>query len=137
MALRGMRILLEQRNCRHDHAGCAVSALQGILAKKCLLDRMELVAFCQTFNCRYLLLPDRGRFGCAGPLRLAVNQYGTGPTLAFAASVFRPGEIEMLTQHAEERSLRVGVNGEILSVNDKAETAHSITTSEGWERTFR
>jgi hypothetical protein len=124
-----MKILLEQRDCRHDHPGSAVSALQGFFVEKGLLHGVKLIAVRQTFNRSNLLLPNRGRFGDAGPLRFAANQHSTGAALAFATSVLCTGEIQLLAENAEERGLGIGFNGDGSSVHDKAKTAHSTTKS--------
>ena len=129
--------MLEQRNRRHDHAGSAVTALQGIFVEKGLLHGVKLIALRQTFNCGDLLLRDRGCFGYARPLRFAVNQYGAGAALAFAASILRTSQIEVLAQNTEERGLGIGINRKGASVYDQAETAHSNTTMWDFERPFR
>jgi hypothetical protein len=129
LAFRRTRILFEQRNCRHDHARSAVAALQGIFVEKGLLNGVKLIAFRQTFYRRDLLLCDSCCFGYARPLRFAVDQYGAGAALAFAASVFCAGQIEIIAENTKQRGLGIGINREGTSVYNQAETAHSNTTS--------
>ena len=45
-----MRILAEQANDPHDHAGRAVTALGGTLSQESLLDRVQLAAFGESFD---------------------------------------------------------------------------------------
>ena len=48
--LRGLRILLQQRDRRQDHARHAVAALHGPFGDECLLNRVQGIALGQPFD---------------------------------------------------------------------------------------
>ena len=48
---------------------------------------------------------------------LPVDEHGARATLRFTTTVFRTREIEIVAQYAEQRRLRVDVNGNLLSVD--------------------
>ena len=53
----------------------------------------------------------------AGANRIAVDQDGTGPALAFAAAELRAGESEVLAENLEQRAPRIGGDAPGFSVH--------------------
>ena len=53
----------------------------------------------------------RAHAGDAGAGRLAVEQHRAGAAAAFPAAVLAAGQVEVVAQDAEQRALRVGVQG--------------------------
>jgi hypothetical protein len=87
-------IFLQQRDAADDHSGSAVGALKRALIEKSLLNGMELAVLLEAFN------SDDG-FSCrvadrklAGTPRRAIQKYGAGAALPFAATVFGSGQAE-------------------------------------------
>src|SRR5262249_41489793 len=70
---------------------------------------MQLAVTFQTFN------GDNGLAGtiadghAAGSNRLAVDQHGARPALAFPAAVFAAGQAKIIAQNAEQRARRISV----------------------------
>src|SRR5439155_23628752 len=91
----------------HDLSGCAIAALEGISLDEGRLQRVELVACCQTLDGGNLApFHERGereaRFHT-----LAVHQHRAGAALAEAAAFLRSCKMQMLTESIEERGSRI------------------------------
>src|SRR5262245_2843629 len=115
----GLRLLLEQRRHRHDHAGLAVAALRHVMLDPRLLHRVQRAVLGEPFDGRDLLavgLADRQR-ARAHCLPVDVNRAGSA--LRDAAAVLGSGHAELLADHPQERGVRLDVDLMLLSVDGK------------------
>ena len=87
--------------------------------EKCLLQRMQPPVLLQPFDRRDFFLADFANLREAGVRWRAVDQHRARAALAFAASVFCAGQLEVVPQHAEQAALRVGLHAKPLIVNVK------------------
>ena len=86
----------KQSGALHDHARGAITALHGLAVHKRLLQRMQTLSIRQTFNRRDLFAADRTHRSQAGSMRHSVDQNSASAALAFAASVFRARQVELV-----------------------------------------
>jgi hypothetical protein len=63
----------------------------------------------------------------AGPLGFPVHQHRARTALAGAAAVLRPGQIEILTQHVQQRAPRREVDGTLVAIHQQS--PHHSTVS--------
>jgi len=93
--LAGIGIFLKERDAADNHSRRAVRTLKRTLIEECLLHGMKLAALFEAFN------GDDGFPGgivngeLARTPRRAIQKYGAGTALPFAATVFRSGEAEL------------------------------------------
>ena len=92
----------EEADRRHDLAGRAVPALEGVVADEGLLHRMQPVPLHQTFDRCDPFVGHRAHLGDAGASRITVHQHGARATLAFATSILASGQIELIAQNAQQ-----------------------------------
>jgi hypothetical protein len=97
-----MWAVLEELRGSHQHAGRANSALRATVAKKRFLQRMQFSVESQAF---YGL--DVGSFSLhhwnqTAVHKLAVHADGTRAALAFTASFFGSGQMQIFPQNVEE-----------------------------------
>src|SRR6185295_16201362 len=98
---------VQQRFCRHDHAGGAVAALKGKFIDERLLQRMErAVGLLQAFDGRDVFAARLVRQVRAGADRRAVDQYGASTANLDFAGNFGAIEIWRITQNLSESFLR-------------------------------
>ena len=117
----GGGILLQRPDHADDHAGRAITALECVLRQKRLLHRMQLVAVRQPLNRHHLLLVHVAD-GCdAGSLAHTVDQHRAGAALPLAAAELRPGQLQILAQHFEQRPVRIGGDGPGFPVQGEAD----------------
>src|ERR1700746_1841103 len=96
LRLAGIGIFLKERDAADNHSRRAVGTLKRASIKKCLLHGMKQAALFEAFN------GDDGFPGgvvdgeLARTPRRAIQKYGAGTALPFAATVFRSGEAELL-----------------------------------------
>src|SRR5215204_6265731 len=100
----GIRVLRQQVDGGHDHAGRAEPALETVLLPERGLHRVELIAVSEALD-RLDLRPVRldGEHG-ARLDRPAVDMDGAGAALAGVAADMRPGQVEVLPQRLDEES---------------------------------
>src|SRR5262249_29818957 len=100
-------VLLQEGARGDDHAGRAVAALRGLLGDEGGLDRIGALGRAQAFDRRDgpRLHGARGRD--ARPGSAPVDQDGAGAALREAAAEVGPGEPEVVSEHIEERRLRI------------------------------
>jgi hypothetical protein len=103
----------EQAFHRHDHAGGAETALEGLMLEKSLLYRIELAVSGETLDGRDLFVLDIARQSEAGTDRLAVDENGTGATDADAATFNRSFKFKIIAQKLQKRS--VGADPDLLA----------------------
>ena len=99
---RGIGILAQERDARHDHAAGAITALHGADVEESLLERMQLAI---------LSRPSMVVISAAATVFRAVTQertgapstrHGAGAAPAFAAAVFRAGQAKIVAQQIEQ-----------------------------------
>ena len=100
-----VRSKTEQPDCRNDHSRCAVAALHGARFDEGLLDRVESIVFCQTFDRSYALACDARDLGYARTRRTPVDQHRTSSTLTFAAAVFASSQSQFIAEYFEQVSI--------------------------------
>src|SRR6266851_207741 len=111
-----------------DHAGGADAALGSALFEEALLNGMEFLADDEAF--------DGGDFGAlglqdgdeAGVDQIAVDEDGAGSALAFAASLFGPGEVQVFAEDVEEPLHRWGFDGFWVAVDGELDDAHAVAS---------
>ena len=82
-----------------------------------LLQRMQFVVFLQTLDRGDLLAansPDRRH---ARTHYLPIDEYCARAAARFSATVFRSGQVEVISQNVEQRRLRIDINAQLLSVH--------------------
>src|SRR5689334_13606916 len=111
-----MGIPLQQADAAHNHAGRAVSALEGAGVDEGLLHGMQAAVFLEAFDGGDGL-PDGGADGnLAGAARLSAEQHGAGTALAFSATVLAASKAEFIAQNVQQRSFRMVMNGIAFTV---------------------
>src|ERR1700722_1951784 len=97
-----MRILLQERASRHDHARCAEAALKSVLFFKSFLQWMELAVLGHAFNSANLAaICLHGKKG-AGLYRSAVQEHCACTAACGVASDMRSGERKHLTDEMNQ-----------------------------------
>src|SRR3989338_3767208 len=102
-----MRAALKEIHRRQHHPWSAKTALQGVVAEKGLLNRVEFVALCQTFY--------RNNFGAIGLNRQkdarandgSIQKYGAGAAHAMLAAQVHPGKAEILPEKVSQGFARL------------------------------
>ena len=95
--------LVDTRNRRHDLAGRAVAALQGVVIDECLLHGMQFtIRGRQAFD-RCDLASVRLRRQCqAGNDATAIDMDGAGTALSVIAPFLGASEMQMFAQRVEQ-----------------------------------
>src|SRR5581483_2097970 len=106
----GLRLLFQQRRDGHDHARLAIAALRHIVLEPRLLHLVELAVLRQAFDGGDLLARGAADREGTRTHRRAVDVHGAGTALRDAAAVFRAGEADILTDHPEQRRIRVDID---------------------------
>ena len=117
LGLRRLRVVVQEVDGGHDHAGRAVAALQAVFFPEPFLQRVQLVTLGEPFDgddlgAICLDREDRTRFGAA-----AIDEHGAGATLARVAADVRASEIELFAQEVHEEHSRLDVALAHLSVH--------------------
>jgi len=97
-----IRFFFQQADRAHDHAGGAITALEGAFGEERFLDRMKFVAFGEAFDGDDGFFVGVGNWSKACGDAFAVEENGASATLAFAAAIFCPGELEVFAEDIEE-----------------------------------
>src|SRR5262249_21964924 len=93
---------------RHDLAGRAVAALEGVVVDEGLLHRVQRpVGRGESLDGGHGGALRRHRQGEAGQYPAAVHQHRAGPALPVIAALLGPGEAEMLAQGIEQGGARI------------------------------
>src|SRR5258706_2301114 len=102
----------EQRGGRHELAGLAIAALRDIQHCPGFLQRLDFLVR-QAFDRRHLAAFELADRRDAGTPRQSVEVHRTGAALGDAATVFRAGEFQFVTQHPEQGGvgLRLHLHG--------------------------
>src|SRR6202011_5521340 len=103
--------LVDTGNRRHDLAGCAVAALQGVVIDECLLHGMQFtIRGRQAFDRRDLMSVHLRRQREARCDAAAFDVYGAGTTLSVVAAFLGARQTDPFAQHVEKR--RAGIERE-------------------------
>lgn len=92
----------QQRSGADDHARGAVPALEGVFVQKGLLYGAEVAVVFKTFDGSDPCASSFAGSGLARAGGLAIEQHGTGSALAFAAAIFRSGQIESVAKDGQK-----------------------------------
>src|SRR5580704_478414 len=90
-----LRLVLEQRCHRHDHAALAVTALRNVIGDPGLLHLVQRAAGGQALDGGDLLADRVADLHAAGAHRHPVDVHGAGPALCNAAAIFGAGESDI------------------------------------------
>ena len=121
------RCLGEQRCSRHDLAGLAVAALRHVDFHPRLLHRVATI-FREPLDGGDFLVADGADRRDAGANGLAVQMHGTGAAERHAATVFGAGQTHGISQHPQQRRLRVYIDLDGAPID--------VLTSEVLEQTY-
>jgi len=80
---------------------------------------MQPPVLLQPFDGRDFFLPDFANWRKAGMRWRSIDQNRARATLAFAASVFRSGQLEVVAQDAEQAALSISVHAKRVVVDVK------------------
>ena len=101
-------IALEQLHARHDHAGCAVSALQAVTLPKSLLHRMQLAIPGQPFNRSHFRAVRLHRQDRAGFDGLAIEQNRASAANAGFTAEVGAGQFALFAEEMRQERARFG-----------------------------
>ncbi len=110
-------ITIEERITGHKHTGCAIAALQSMLLKKSLLQRMQLAVTLKALDGQYLASIDlRCKHG-AGLHRATIDDDRAGPAVARVASYVRACESKRFAEEMNEEQSRLDFRSMLDSVD--------------------
>src|ERR1700738_1238652 len=122
-----LRLLMEKRRHRHDHAALAISALRNVAGDPGLLNLVQGASRGQPFDGGDLFavgVPDRHPTGAH---RDAIDVDGAGPALCNAATVFGSSKPDILPDRPKQRRIRLDVDVECFAVDREA--CHRVSPS--------
>jgi hypothetical protein len=127
----GIRIISQQADAAHDHAGRAVGTLERAGIDERLLHGMQTAVPFQSLNRGDWLSNCEADGNLARASRLATNQNGAGAALPFSAAIFAAGETKLVAQDVKERSIRGVMDRIPLAVHFDFECVRHAGSSEG------
>src|SRR5882672_1559196 len=127
LGLARLLVAVEQRLGQHDHAGDAVAALRRLLLNESGLQRVRSLDGAEAFERGDLRLPERADWRDAGAHRGAVDEYDARPALAKPAAELGGIEAKIITQHVEQRRVRLGRHAVHRTVHLEADS-HDVKT---------
>src|ERR1700675_4382754 len=107
-----LRLLLEQGRDRHDHAALAIAALRNVVGHPGLLHLVQRAIAGEAFDRGNLLAGGFADRDAAGAHRHAVDMDRAGPALCNAATVFGPGQSDILPNRPKQRGVIFDVHGD-------------------------
>ena len=116
-----MRVTVEQRPGRQEHARRAEAALQAVLGHEALLHRVEGSVLLETLDGLDRVTGDTDREDGAGLGRLAVEQNDAGAAVGRVASPVRAGQPERVAEEVDEQRAWLGRRGHLLPVHGQAD----------------
>jgi hypothetical protein len=102
-----VRATIEQRCAGEDHSRSAVAALKGRLVQECTLQRVEPVSGGEPLDRRDIVADRIGQGGDACADDLAFEKHRADAAHALGAAELCAGEVQLLAEDVEERSLRL------------------------------
>ena len=121
LGLSRLRVLIQRAYDAQNHARRAIAALKGVLRQKGLLHGVKLAVPGEPFDCYHGLIVGVGNRRKTGGHAFAVEQHRASPALALTAAVFCAGQLQLLAQYIEQRSLWVRGDTSGLSVDGEFE----------------
>jgi len=92
----------QERDRGHQLTGGAVAALKRIVFDEGLLHRMQLLASCESFDCRHTLAADACRERQTRKHTPAVDVDRTCPALAVIAAFLRACQVKVFSERIQE-----------------------------------
>src|SRR5665213_1214188 len=117
LSLRWIFMFSQQSHAGHDHAGGAIAALQRVVVEKGLLQRMQSAIVFEALDGEHLAPSNASHCNLARAGGSAVKQNGAGATASFPTSIFRPREIKVIAQNAQQGPFTLRVNGGAFAVH--------------------
>ena len=99
-----VRLVERGRGRRHDHAGGAVAALEGLGVVERLLHGMKLAVLGETLDGRDLAPVGAERGHETGMERLVIDPYGAGAAVTRVATLLHPEDFEVAQEGAQTLS---------------------------------
>src|SRR3954447_14224536 len=125
-----LRVILEQRGDRHDHAALAVAALRHVVVEPGLLHLVQFAVGGEPLDRRDLLGHRRIDRHGARAGRDSLDVHSAGAALSDPTAVFRSGQAKRVTQDPEERHARIDIGLVILAVDvERNHHSTSVTRS--------
>lgn len=115
----GVRIDSQQRNGIHQHAGCAVAALNSPMFHEGGLERVKLLALEQPFHgldIGPLSLTGKNQAGVHG---LSVHQNRASPTLPYPTALFTACQPKVLPQYVQQPGIGRSLDRLPLAIHSK------------------
>jgi hypothetical protein len=95
----GIGVFLEKRDTADNHSGSAIGALERGLIEKGLLYGMKLAVLLEALNSKNGFSRGLADGELAGTPRQAIQKNRAGAALAFAATVFCPGQLKLVAKN--------------------------------------
>src|SRR6185312_15513079 len=128
--LTGIRVLLEQVRGAHDHAGCAVAALQPVLLVERPLHRVQLAVLRKPLDGGDLGTVGLHREHRARLDRLAVDVHRAGAARRGVATDVGAGQAKLLTQELRKQEARLDVFFDTPAIHGQADgSSHASSSS--------
>lgn len=122
----GLRVTVQQAGYRNDEARCTKTALGSTFVEEGLLYIAEPDPIGETFYCHDLPVTKFDGRSNTAHRDLAINKYGTGTTLFFAASDFCASQAQLVTQHVSQGCIGIGINRPQSAVNFETDICHNV-----------
>jgi hypothetical protein len=128
---------IEQRFCRHQKSGGAVATLGRTEISEGLLKRMEAAVCHEAFDGQHLAAVTLDTQHQTRQHRLAIEQHRARAALAQLAAVFGAAQVQVFTQHLEQRLVVIECDVARLSVDDERELSSGHGSAPGRRRHSR
>jgi hypothetical protein len=110
---------VQERHRRHDLSGRAIATLVAVAGNERSLHRVQVFRLTDALNGRDLFAFVHCGEAETRKLTPAVNMHSARTTLAMIASLFRSGQMQVLSKTIEKRGARIDPQIVILPVNPK------------------
>src|SRR5207249_4289749 len=121
------RMLLEEGVAGHQHAGCAVAALEAVLCHEPLLKRMQLTVLFHALNRHDFLVAGLDGEHRARLHRSAVHEDGAGAAVGRVAPDMGAGQPQHVPDQVDQQEARLDVSLVLLAV-DRELDPHRLTS---------
>jgi hypothetical protein len=130
LVARGIGIFQQQAVGIHNHSGGTEAALQRPKIHERLLQGMELSVAAQSFNSDDFLVANFANLQLARPDGLVVDDHGARATEALTAAKLGSGQPQIRSQHPEERSVTIDIQGGGFAIESEIDGFRHIDTLE-------
>src|SRR5437899_339532 len=121
-----LRLLIQERRHRHDHAGLAIAALRHVVGNPGLLYLVQLaIRASQALDGGDFLAGGLADGHPAGAHCHAVDMDGAGAALCNAASIFGSGQSDILADCPKKRRIVFDVDADCLAID--VEVCHRVS----------